>query len=257
MSAITRTRIHLILLWAVWVAISAGGQLLGLLAVYAVFTLADSRWGIADPSTTLTTLLILTGPFVACGVGAIPQALLLRHRWAPVWGYVSTSAWAFVSAVSGLLLLCIGYLLFHNNGMPGWSDLFAWYLPVITYVALLVTLLQAALLWGVLAVPRLLFYVLLTTLGWIVGWSSLIASQFGTVLGPSSFLVGELPLAIPLIVIAAASGLVLAAPLASLPRQLPHEVARRRWLPFLLIRLTLVALVGAFFLVLLVTGMHA
>lgn len=242
MSALTRTSIRL---WATWVVISVGGQLLGMLIIVAAFWL-DGTWGAGAPPSLvrLAALLLLASPFVAFGVGAVPQALLLRRRWAPVWGYGRTTAWTLVGALSGLLFN--GYLLYDITSPPGWSDVFAWYLPVTACVALLVTLLQAAVLWGLLAAPRLLLYVPLTILGWIVGWSIFIVSPLGTGRIVSGVLAAEvqyLLYAVPFAVIAAASGLVLAAPLASPPPQLPEQVERRRrWLLTFLVGFTLVAL---------------
>jgi hypothetical protein len=255
MSALTATRLRL---WATWVVVSVGGQLLGLLILVAAFALADS-WGTSNhpsPLVTLAAQLFLVSPFVAVGVGTVPQALLLRRRWAPVWGFVSTSVWAIVSALSGLLF--IGYLLYDITNQPGWSDVFAWYLPVTACVALLVTLLQAGVLWGMLAVPRLLLYVPLTTLGWIIGWCSYLVSPLGLGLGLSGVLAALeewLALALPLALMAAASGLVLAAPLAVGPRQLPERAARRRrWVLAALAVITLVAVAALVILVLLLTG---
>ena len=243
MSALTRTRIRL---WATWVVISVCGQLLGMLIIVAAFWLDGTR-GAGAPSPLIrlaTLLLLLTSPFVAFGMGAVPQALLLRRRWAPVWGYERTTAWTLVGALSGLLFN--GYLLYDITSPLGWNDVFAWYLPVTACVALLVTLLQAAVLWGLLAAPRLLLYVPLTIFGWIVGWSIFIVSPLVTGRIVSGVLAAEvqyLLYAVPFAVIAAASGLVLAAPLASPPPQLPEQVERRRrWLLALLVGFTLVAL---------------
>jgi hypothetical protein len=252
MSALTRARIRL---WATWVAISVGGQLLGLLILVAAFWLAGT-WGAYDhtsPLVRLATELFLVSPFVAFGLGAVPQALLLQRRWAPVWGYSRSGTWTLVGALSGLLF--IGYLLYDITSPPGWSDWLAWYLPVTACVALFVTVLQAAALWRMLAAPRLLLYAPLTTLGWVVGWSTYTLTQIGTGLGLSGFLAAleeYLSCAVPLTVIAAASGLVLAGPLATGPRQLPEQAARlRRWVLALQIVVTLVALAAIVFVVVL------
>jgi hypothetical protein len=215
MSVLTRTRIRW---WAVWLAVSVGGQMLGLQIVVVALVVAGSLSATDRPSplVQLAALLYLFSPFVAYGVGAVPQALLLQRRWALSWGQGRTTAWTLAGAVSGLLFY--GYLVYDISSPPGWSDVFAWYLPVTACVALLVTLLQAAVLWGMLRVPRLLLYVPVTTLGWVVGWCGLIVSPLDSgriVRSVLDVLAADLGYAVPFVVIAAASGLVLAVPLAS------------------------------------------
>jgi hypothetical protein len=247
--------------WATWVAVSVGGQLLGLLILIGAFALADS-WSASGPTSPLVALagqLILVSPFVAFGVGAVPQALLLRRRWAPAWGLGRISAWTIVGALSGLVF--IGYLFYDITSPPGWNDVLAWYAPITACVALVVTLLQAAVLWGPVTVPRLLLFVPLTTLGWIVGWSYSIASHLGMGVGMNSFLavlVVDLLYAVPLATIAAASGLVLAGPLATGPRRLSDRTElRRRWVLGSVFVLTLLALAAVVFAMVLLTFVRA
>jgi hypothetical protein len=152
------------------------------LATPLAFLLASRVDAWLNPQASPTSgvgVLILTVPFAAAAVGALPQGLVLQHR--DLWGDGGTRllAWLSASALGGLLPL--GYV-FDDTNQPTLTDVLHWYLPVTLVVAGLVATAQTRALRAV--VPRrgtrsVWWYAPMTVLGWALGWPIALLSLSG------------------------------------------------------------------------------
>lgn len=218
--------------WIAWVAASAaGGWLSALVSALGFGLVAVLTTSSHSTSPSRAGIEILPASFfIAAGMAALPQALLLSHGAAPGRRRSRALGWIAAGAVGGLL--GIGYLLYDNTSFPTWEDLTRWYIPITLVVSLLVAGAQGIVLKRILSPFRLLLYVAMTLAGWTVGWSVYLldleeawvgAPRLWAVLGP------VLSYAVPMTVIGAASGLALAPALARQVRNraLPASVTQR------------------------------
>jgi hypothetical protein len=158
---------------------------------------------------------IIAGPFVGAGIGAVPQALLLRRSAAEGQRSGRALAWITTSTLGGLLN--IGYVFYDITSPPLWADVIRWYAPVTAVVSLVVAGAQTAALYRLVPMPRLLAYLPLTMVGWIVGWSISIVNAVAAAQGGSLWarIDSYLWTAAPFALIGAFSGVVLSPRLSS------------------------------------------
>jgi hypothetical protein len=209
-------RLKPILMWVAWIVATMVGGTLHVVILVVAFAAASAlnaqyQVGVPPQYVWLASIIYLAGLFVAPAIGALPQAVLVsRSAVLGRWGR-GALGWIAASTLGGLLY--VGFAMYDNTNRPNWNDVLGWYALVTTAVSLLVVGAQAAVLRQAVSPSRLRGYMLLTSAGWIVGWSIFVVNGGGAYDGGSGIWgrVGPyLWYAVPIALIGACSGFVLA-----------------------------------------------
>jgi len=125
-----------------------------------------------------TALALLIDPFLAAALGGIPTAFLIGRLDAPERRILRRLMWIIATGVGGLLV--IGYLAADITGPINWDEVRYFYAPVTAIVALLTTSAQALALLRLVSPFALVFYIPITMIGWVIGWSIALLNSSGT-----------------------------------------------------------------------------
>jgi len=203
-------------MWVAWAAATAsGGLVYGLMISISFGVVPHSlTTSTPPPAALIVRLSVVANPFFAAALASIPPALLVGRLTAPEHRATRMVWWVIASGVGGFLI--IAYLLVDITGPVTWDEIRYWYAPVTAIVAFLTTSAQALALLRLVSRFTLAFYIPITTIGWVIGWSLEILNSPGSDIPDISVV---LWFALPFLCIGICSGLVLA-----------HQLSKRRYI---------------------------